>query len=70
LSKDAFDRTWIENVEKELQNQLTQGELREGFELCGEKIVLTNFRGKIKSHPNMADAPPSSLLDLKRVQLC
>jgi hypothetical protein len=28
LSKNAFDRTWIEDVEKELQSQLTRGELR------------------------------------------
>jgi hypothetical protein len=43
LSKDAFDRTWIENVEKQLQSQLMQGELRKGSELCGEKAILTNF---------------------------
>jgi hypothetical protein len=53
LSKDAFDRTWIEDVEKKLQSQLTRGELREGFELCGEKAIFTNFRGRIESHPNM-----------------
>ncbi len=53
LSKDAFDKTWIEDVEKKLQSQLTQGELREGSKLCGEKASLTNFRGVIESHPNM-----------------
>jgi hypothetical protein len=28
--------------------------LKEGFELCGEKDALTNFRGRIESHPKMA----------------
>jgi hypothetical protein len=54
LLKDAFDRTWIEDVEKELQSQLTWAELKEGFKLCGEMVVFTNFRGRIESHPNMA----------------
>ncbi len=54
MSKDVFYRTWIEDVEKELQSQLTWGELKEGFELCGEKDALTNFRGRIESHPKMA----------------
>jgi hypothetical protein len=54
LLKDTFDRTWIEDVERELQSQLTRGELREGFKLHGEKVVFTNFRGRIESHPYMA----------------
>jgi hypothetical protein len=54
LSKDAFDRTWIEDIEKELQSQLMQGELREASKLCGEKVGFTNFRGRIESHLNMA----------------
>jgi hypothetical protein len=32
LLKNIFYMTWIEDVEKELQSPLAQGELREGYE--------------------------------------
>jgi hypothetical protein len=39
LLMDVFDRSWIEKAKEELQNWLTQGALREGFELHGESVV-------------------------------
>lgn len=54
LYQGAFDRSWIKEVEKKLQNKLVWIELKEGFELHGERVAFIEVRGKIESHPNMA----------------
>ncbi len=54
LSKDAFDKSYIEKDEKELQNWLAWSELRKSSKLRGKGVSLKKVRGIIKSLPNIA----------------
>ena len=49
ISKDKFDKTRIENAEKELIKRMENGGLKGGQELQGEQVSLAQVRSRIQN---------------------